>query len=299
MFNYLLYIFDLDGTLIDSTTSINEALRLTAQDFNCSDQALATGRSMIGMQLNEILTAMGISDLEAARDNYRSHYYQYILEEKPYPGISEMLQGLHNRILLSVVTNKGHTGAHMALDNNSFLDYFDKIMTVDDGPTKPDPAVLDLLLDFYLHQGKPLEASDCLMIGDSPTDALFARNCGMDYAHVTWGFYPADSLEEDPQYYIDHPGQLLELLDSELIMEIGPELDLHGFPPHEQMKVVQSYLEEAKKRGLRELRIIHGKGRGVQRAQLHRLLSKRSDIASFSDAPPYLGGLGATLLVFK
>lgn len=299
MMQYLLYIFDLDGTLMDSQVSIQQALQGTARDFGCSAQALKTAQSMIGMQLPQILEAMGVQDIAAAKEVYRRHYYEYVLEEKPYPGIPELLRGLHNRILLSVVTNKGKTGAHMTLDNNNLLDYFDWVQTVDDGPVKPEAAALDVLLERYRSQGKPLEPSDVLMIGDSPTDALFARNCGMDYAHVGWGFFSIDGLEVSPQYLIEKPSELLDILDFEFVMDTGPEIDLHGFLPRDTCKVLDCYLQDVHRKGMKEVRIIHGKGQGVQRARVQAYLSRRTDISGFRDAPPEQGGKGATLVLLK
>lgn len=284
---------------MNSERSIIESLRLTARDMSCDMPGLEKARSMIGTSLGEILTAMGVSDIEQAKQVYRKHYYDFILEEEPYPGMKKLIRTLHNRVLMSIATNKGLTGSRMTLDNNDLLQYFDILVTVDEGFSKPDPRVWYLIRDYYREQGKPLEAGDCLMVGDSPTDARFAHDCGMDYAHTSWGFYPIEDLPFTPRYHITDPAQLLDILTEPLALEITSEIDLHRFPPEQQMDVVSSYLEEARARGLKELRIIHGKGRGVQREHLHKLLDKRSDIDSYTDAPPWLGGLGATLVVLK
>ncbi|MEX0881039.1 MAG: Smr/MutS family protein [Thermoanaerobaculia bacterium] len=62
---------------------------------------------------------------------------------------------------------------------------------------------------------------------------------------------------------------------------------------------VAEYLREAKKAGFREVRLIHGKGIGVRRAEVRRLLACRQDIADYGDAPPERGGMGATIVVFR
>jgi DNA-nicking Smr family endonuclease len=76
---------------------------------------------------------------------------------------------------------------------------------------------------------------------------------------------------------------------------VTDELDLHTFAPREAMEVVASYLDECRRLGILEVRIVHGRGRGVRRAEVHRLLASRPDVVSFHDAPPASGGWGATL----
>jgi hypothetical protein len=73
-------------------------------------------------------------------------------------------------------------------------------------------------------------------------------------------------------------------------------LDLHSFRPEDTSKVVAEYLGEARRRGLGEVRVVHGRGRGVQRAAVRRLLSELPGVAGFTDAPATRGGWGATLV---
>ena len=73
-------------------------------------------------------------------------------------------------------------------------------------------------------------------------------------------------------------------------------LDLHSFRPEETQQVVTAYLDEARRARLGEVRIIHGRGRGVQRAAIRRVLADAPGVAEFSDAPPTRGGWGATIV---
>lgn len=73
-------------------------------------------------------------------------------------------------------------------------------------------------------------------------------------------------------------------------------MDLHPFRPRDVSSVVESYLEEAVAAGFHEVRLIHGRGIGVQREIVRSLLSKHADVESFADAPPGRGGWGATLV---
>jgi hypothetical protein len=72
-------------------------------------------------------------------------------------------------------------------------------------------------------------------------------------------------------------------------------LDLHPFRPEEIPAVVEEYLARAQAAGFREVRLIHGRGRGVQRAAVRRVLAESARVAAFAEAPPDRGGWGATI----
>ena len=75
--------------------------------------------------------------------------------------------------------------------------------------------------------------------------------------------------------------------------------DLHTVPPRDVKDVVEAYLEEAHKLGLTALRIIHGRGIGVQREMVRTVLARTAYVASFSDAPAEAGGWGATIVTLR
>ena len=82
----------------------------------------------------------------------------------------------------------------------------------------------------------------------------------------------------------------------EVHVPIEDSMDLHPFRPRDVSSVVESYLEEAVAAGFREVRLIHGRGIGVQREIVRSLLTKHPDVESFADAPPGRGGWGATVV---
>jgi DNA-nicking Smr family endonuclease len=79
-------------------------------------------------------------------------------------------------------------------------------------------------------------------------------------------------------------------------LPIEDHLDLHAFRPSEVTEVVDAYLDAAREAGFREVRLIHGRGKGVQRARVQRLLARDPRVERFADAPPGRGGWGATLV---
>ena len=70
-------------------------------------------------------------------------------------------------------------------------------------------------------------------------------------------------------------------------------------PPRDAEAVVEEYLSEANRLGLKALRIIHGRGIGVQREMVRRILARTSFVAAFGDAPGEAGGWGATVVTLK
>jgi dsDNA-specific endonuclease/ATPase MutS2 len=81
-----------------------------------------------------------------------------------------------------------------------------------------------------------------------------------------------------------------------VVVPIEEALDLHGFRPRDVPGVVDAYLDAALEAGFHEVRLIHGRGKGVQRARIHQILSGDPRVVRFAQAPPQRGGWGATLV---
>lgn len=87
--------------------------------------------------------------------------------------------------------------------------------------------------------------------------------------------------------------------DEPIVIPIEDHLDLHPFQPKEIPSVVEEYLEQCMQAGFREVRLIHGKGKGVQRNIIRALLEKHANVESFHDAPLEAGSWGATIVNLK
>ncbi len=92
-------------------------------------------------------------------------------------------------------------------------------------------------------------------------------------------------IEEDFENPFDEPFEI----------EITDTLDLHSFSPKDVKSLVENYLVEARKKGFGKVRIIHGKGIGVQREIVRNILSKTEFVASFKNAPEFSGSRGSTI----
>jgi len=84
-----------------------------------------------------------------------------------------------------------------------------------------------------------------------------------------------------------------------VVIEITDVFDLHTIPPREVKTVVEEYLREAQQRGYPVVRIIHGKGVGVQRQIVRAILARTPFVVDWSDASPNAGGLGATIVTLS
>jgi dsDNA-specific endonuclease/ATPase MutS2 len=82
-------------------------------------------------------------------------------------------------------------------------------------------------------------------------------------------------------------------------IEISDTFDLHSVPPRDVAAIVEAYLEEAHRLGLSAIRIIHGRGIGVQRETVRKILARTPYVVEFRDAPAEAGGWGATIATLR
>jgi len=94
----------------------------------------------------------------------------------------------------------------------------------------------------------------------------------------------------------DDPKPLEDPVEDAVVLPIEDWIDLHAFAPSEVAAVVEEYLYECHRRGWREVRIVHGRGIGVQREVVRSVLRRTPFVLGFADAPPEAGGWGATLV---
>lgn len=96
-------------------------------------------------------------------------------------------------------------------------------------------------------------------------------------------------MVEEPEMPFSEPFEL----------EITDSIDLHSFLPRDIKSVTENYLIEARSRGFRIVRIIHGKGVGVQREIVRKVLSETEFVESFKTGDEFSGNWGATVVKFK
>jgi dsDNA-specific endonuclease/ATPase MutS2 len=107
-----------------------------------------------------------------------------------------------------------------------------------------------------------------------------------------------DYTESDPEPS-EPETDLYEPFPVPVEVEISDVLDLHSFAPRDVKRVVEEYLTQAHAAGFSRIRLIHGKGVGVQREMVRAILARTAFVIDFKDAPPEAGGWGATVARLK
>jgi dsDNA-specific endonuclease/ATPase MutS2 len=88
-------------------------------------------------------------------------------------------------------------------------------------------------------------------------------------------------------------------MDDPIRLPITDVFDLHTVPPSDVHEVVEEYLLEGRRLGYKALRIVHGRGIGVQREMVRAILARTDFVAAFRDAPAEAGGWGATIVTLR
>jgi DNA-nicking Smr family endonuclease len=125
-------------------------------------------------------------------------------------------------------------------------------------------------------------------------------------------FFPPHQNTEDTASQNHHRSELQQLQTNEsdidepfsdpvdpIILPLEDVIDLHPFAPKEIRSVVEEYLLECCAAGMTNVRLIHGKGKGVQRKSIRALLERLPYVASFQDAPPGAGSWGSTVVTLR
>ena len=84
--------------------------------------------------------------------------------------------------------------------------------------------------------------------------------------------------------------------EAPVVLPIEDSIDLHAFAPKDVASVVDSYLEAAREAGFQEVRIIHGRGKGIQKERVRQALARSPHVVHFEEATPDRGGFGATVV---
>ena len=208
------FIFDLDGTLIDSLEDIAGAL-------NAALAALARAPApveQVGRWVGDGVTVLcqralpdgdpsTLSRLaQMMRAAYQAHYLDHT---RPYPNILPMLKLLIARgSPCAVLSNKPHDMSVQIVERLGLRGYFEDVRgCTHDEERKPSPAAA---LELARRLG--VVPASIFFVGDSPVDILTARNAGMIAVSVTWGLRPKEELQAaGPDFVVDDPLQLPDL----------------------------------------------------------------------------------------
>ena len=211
---YQTYVFDLDGTLLDTLGDLAASTNYALRTHGMPEHSLDDVRRFVGngvRVLMERAVPQGAENpqFEAAFQTFRTHYMQHSLDTtKPYDGILETLEALNAEgCRLAVVSNK-MMAATQELCRHFFRDTIEVAIGEHEAQgirKKPAP---DTVNEAFRQLGVGKERA--VYVGDSDVDILTARNSGLPCINVLWGFRDRDFLiQHGAETFISAPSELL------------------------------------------------------------------------------------------
>ena len=206
------FLFDLDGTLIDSIDLILSSYRHTLAKHRGSVPPDEVWLAGVGTPLRAQFRQFteDPAEIEELVSTYTEHNlanHDSLVRE--YPGVREAVLALAaDGVKLGVVTSKKRRGAGMGLARGGFDGLFEVVVAADDVERhKPDPEPVTRAIELL--GSAPTET---VFVGDSPYDLVAGRAAGVATAAVAWGpFSRADLEAESPDYWVDDAAQLTSL----------------------------------------------------------------------------------------
>jgi phosphoglycolate phosphatase len=203
------YLFDVDGTLVDSAADICGAIQGVLASTPRPDVPDEFLRGYIGRHLIDLFRDLFPECPAAQVEAWIAQYRQlYLAREhtstKVFSSAQEVLSKLPGR--KSTATTKGTPTTRAVLELFGLLQYFDHVQGTDGFPAKPQPDVI-----FRALAGLGADVKDCLFVGDSAADMEAARRAGVKSCAATYGYGKREDMAKwEPDYWIDDLHDLVE-----------------------------------------------------------------------------------------
>jgi HAD superfamily hydrolase (TIGR01509 family) len=205
---YPVYLFDIDGTLLDSAPDICGAQSEVLQAAGSAPAPFEVLRAYVGRELRvvfgDMLPQASEAEIKQLMQDYTLKYRaRKHAGTRVYPGAREALAGLGGR--KSTATTKTTDGTRLVLEHFALLSYFDHVQGSDGLRYKPAPDVVLAAI-----QGLGARPEECLMIGDSPADMEAGRRAGVKICAVRYGYgNTVDLAKWDPDHWISDLRELM------------------------------------------------------------------------------------------
>lgn len=208
----MLFVFDWDGTLIDSTAKIVRCMQAAMALHDLPSRTDAEVKGIIGLGLPEaIRTLCPRIDAESV-ERVRASYSELFTEADRvpcdfYPHVKSVMERLRDDgHLLAVATGKSRKGLNRVLSNLGMSDFFDAHRCADETASKPHPLMLEQILLQLDHS-----VAEAVMVGDTEFDLAMANNAGMKSIAVSYGAHEVDRLVgHRPEMIMQSFDQLLD-----------------------------------------------------------------------------------------
>jgi phosphoglycolate phosphatase len=191
--SYRLLVFDWDGTIIDSASTITECIREASRELGLEVPDRERASHVIGLGLHDAMR-IAVPALPAERypefvASYREHFQVRKDSMQLFDGMRELLVQLSKTHLLAIATGKSRRGLDRDLEAQNLKPYFTASRCADETNPKPHPAMLlELMSQLEIMQ------KQTLMVGDTSHDMEMARAAGVDALAVTYGAHPEEGL---------------------------------------------------------------------------------------------------------
>lgn len=212
---YNTFIFDLDGTLLDTVPDLTLLTNRILRDVGAPEHTQAEILSYVGAGVRRLIYLALPSDTpketqDRAMHLWSEHFHEYYEHTEPFDGITDMLTDLlKDNCKLAVVSNKLQEGVDLIM-KKKLPGYIDIMIGEREGiPRKPDPTGIKTAMGQLGSIPK-----ETIYIGDSPGDIKAGKNAGCATAAVLWGYHKKqDFFDEDavPDYFVNSPKDLLKL----------------------------------------------------------------------------------------
>ncbi len=205
-------MFDLDGTLVDTSTDINNALNYALSPYGFKNLSVEDTKKLVGEGLTRLVEKVIGEERINLRDDIIKRFIDYYSEHLTdysiiYPGVKETLERLEN-YKKAIISNKRETLSRKLLIDITLNRYFDLVIGSDTvAEKKPSPAPI-----IYAISKFSVKPEESMIIGDSNYDIEAGKKAGVKTVAVTYGYKEKEFIK-DADYMIDKFEDLLGVLD--------------------------------------------------------------------------------------
>lgn len=212
---YKAVIFDMDGTILNTLEDLKNATNYSLRQFGMPERSLEEVRMFVGNGIRKLVeravpAVTPKEKIDQILDVFLEYYEIHSADNtSPYPGILELVEKLKKSgIKTAVSTNKADVPAQ-ELGREYFNGIFDLIVGQQDGlKVKPAPDSVNKILSIL-----DIQKKDAIYIGDSDVDVQTAKNSGLDFIGVSWGFRGREFLEKNgAKNIVDNANEILDLV---------------------------------------------------------------------------------------
>lgn len=211
---YRAVLFDLDGTLTQSGEGITKSVQYALEKLGKPEPDLKKLEVFVGPPLlQQFMKYAGLDEETAVKavEYYRERYTDVgIFENRPYPGVEEMLEGLKRKgYILAVASSKPERFVHRILDHFHLTGYFQEIVgsEMNGGRTSKAEVIEEALSRLHMSGCR----KDVIMVGDKEHDVLGAREAGISCVAVSYGYGTEEELKNAaPLKTVHSAGEVLD-----------------------------------------------------------------------------------------